>query len=156
MVETRSATADDWPSLWPLVQAMGTHHPQDAVHARYRQSLRDPLWAVIGAFDGGRLVGYASLQDYGPHLRTGDDHRIARLHDLWVDPAHRRCGVGSQLVDAATRWASARVRYLEWQAHERRSAPFYERLGYHGNPCPQPDYPTFVIDFNDPASASTP
>lgn len=129
---------------------MGTHHPEAAVEARYSQTFRDHLWAVIGAFDGGQLLGYTSLQDYGSHLRTGDDHRIGRLHELWVDPAHRRRGVGSHLLDAAKDWASQRVRYLEWQAHEHRSAPFYERLGYRGNPCPQPDYPTFVIDFNGP------
>lgn len=45
--------------------------------------------------------------------------------------------------------------HLEWQAHEQRSAPFYERLGYRGMPCPQPDYPTFVIDFADLASETS-
>jgi hypothetical protein len=39
------------------------------------------------------------------------------------------------------------VRYLQWQAHESRAAPFYQRLGYQGAPCPQPDYPEFEIDF---------
>jgi hypothetical protein len=51
-------------------------------------------------------------------------------------------------VSAVTEWAAERVRYLEWQAHHERSAPFYERLGYSGQPCPQPDYPTFEIDFS--------
>ena len=44
-------------------------------------------------------------------------------------------------------WAGERVRHLEWQAHESRSAPFYVRLGYRGEPCPQPEYPTFEVDF---------
>lgn len=48
---------------------------------------------------------------------------------------------------AVVDWAGERVRWLEWQGHHERAAPFYERLGYRGQPCPQPDYPTFEIEF---------
>jgi hypothetical protein len=37
--------------------------------------------------------------------------------------------------------------HLEWQAHETRSAPFYERLGFKCEPCPRPEYPTFEVAF---------
>jgi hypothetical protein len=50
-------------------------------------------------------------------------------------------------MDAVVEWASPRVRHLQWQAHETRAAPFYERLGYRGSPCPQPDHPEFEITF---------
>ena len=50
-------------------------------------------------------------------------------------------------MEVVVQWASHRVRYLQWQAHESRSASFYERLGYRGDPCPQPEYSDFEITF---------
>lgn len=110
--------------------------------------LGDQAWGLFGAEVEGNLVGYAAVQDYGPHWRTGDHHRIARFHDLQVAPGQRRQGAGRALVEAVVAWAERRVRHLEWQAHHERAAGFYERLGYRGQPCPQPDYPTFEITFN--------
>ncbi len=48
---------------------------------------------------------------------------------------------------AVSDWAAGPVRYLEWQAHHERAAPFYERLGHRGQSCPQPEYPTFILDL---------
>ncbi|MBB5112837.1 GNAT superfamily N-acetyltransferase [Micromonospora echinospora] len=93
------------------------------------------------------MIGYAAAQDHGPHLRSGDAHRTVRLHDLYVRPDRRRDGVGRVLFTAVRRWAAGRARHLEWQAHHERAAPFYERLGHRGDPCPQPDHPTFLLDL---------
>lgn len=140
-VEIRSLTEADWPQLWSFLVAMGT-------------ILEDPRWLLIGAASLDTiLLGYAAGQDHGPHLRSGDVHRTARLHNLFVTPAARRPGVGRALMAQVALWAAGCARYLEWQAHGTR-APFYERLGYRGEPCPQPDYPTFEIDFHPPTSAA--
>jgi GNAT superfamily N-acetyltransferase len=146
-VSTRPLHTADWPAFWPMLHDMGTDDAEDTARARYKVLVADPRWAVIGAELGSDLVGYAAVQDYGPHLRLGNLHRIARLHDLYVRPASRRLGVGTALMISAQEWASAHVRYLEWQAGQTTSAPFYERLGYRGDPCPQPDFPTFVVDL---------
>jgi GNAT superfamily N-acetyltransferase len=143
----RPLTAADWPAFWPLLKDMGTDDEEHTARPRYDTLVQDPRWGVLGATDNGVLLGYAAVQDYGPHLRLGNLHRIGRLHDLYVHPDHRRRGMGRALMDGAAAWAATRVRYLEWQAGHSTSAPFYERLGYHGDPCPQPEYPTFVIDF---------
>lgn len=153
---TRALTVDDWQAFWPLLRGMGTDDDESTARKRYTELLDDPRWAVIGAVSDGRLVGYAAVQDYGPHLRIGSMHRIARLHDLYVDAAVRRQGVGTVLLDAAKAWAAQRTRYLEWQAGQETSAPFYERLGYRGEPCPQPEYPTFVVDFSQPNAPTPP
>jgi GNAT superfamily N-acetyltransferase len=150
----RPLTPADWPAFWPLLKDMGTDDDEVTARPRYDELLRDPRWGVLGATDGDLLLGYAAVQDYGPHLRLGDVHRTARMHDLYVHPDHRHRGTGRALMDGAAAWAAARVRYLEWQAGLETSAPFYERLGHHGDPCPQPTHPTFVIDFR--AAAPTP
>ncbi len=144
---TRPARPEDWAQTWPLMQAMGTREPVDQVERRYRAALDDPFWCVVVAEVDHELLGYAVAQDYGDHLRGGFDGRIARLHDVFVAPGRRHQGAGRALVDAVRTWAAGRVRYLQWQAHESRAAPFYQRLGYQGAPCPQPDYPEFEIDF---------
>jgi len=149
----RRLNLDDWPMVWPMLLDRGVNdgEPSEAVRTRYGQLLDDGRWILLGAAVDDDVVGYAAVQDHGPTLRGGDDHRVARLHDLYVDPAHRRAGVGRALMAAVCDWAESRVRYLEWQAHRDRAAPFYERLGYRGDPCPQPEYPTFEVDFRTAA-----
>lgn len=144
---TRTLGEGDWSAFWPLLRATGTDDEEPVAHQRYLDLLPDPKWVVFGVELDGQLVGYAAVQDYGPHLRIGDVHRIARLHDVYVHAEYRRAGAGRALMAAVTEWAAQHVRHLEWQAHHERAAPFYERLGFHGEPCPQPDYPTFVVDF---------
>ena len=147
----RPAAAGDWPAVWPMLAARGSHDGEASAHARFLRVLDDPMWLVVLAADGdGAVVGYAAAQDHGDHLRAGKEGRVARLHDMYVDPAHRRTGAGRALHEAVVQWASTRVRYLQWQAHEHTAAPFYERLGYLGRPCPQPDHPEFEVVFRDP------
>lgn len=154
-MQTRGLRPDDFDELWPMLMAMGTSSPEPEARPRFVALMLDERWLLVGcSMDGTELVGYAAAQDYGPHLRNGDLHRTARLHDLFVLPGVRKQGVGRELMHAVTRWAESRVRYLEWQAHETRAAPFYERLGYAGEPCPQPDYPTFELDFIGPEGTS--
>lgn len=142
----RELTLDDWAALWPLVKGFGTEFSEAESRGFFAGLARDPRWVALGYDDGGELIGYAAVQNYGTHLRGGPRHH-ARLHDLYVIPERRRTGAGRALMEAVADWASSRVRYLEWQAHHERAAPFYEQLGYRGQPCPQPDYPTFEIEF---------
>ena len=143
----RPLLATDWPVLWPMLHEMGSDDDETTTCARFDSLLATDDWGLFAVESDGELVGYAAAQDFGPHLRGGDHHRVARLHDMFVLTDHRRLGAGRALMDAVVEWASNRVKYLEWQAHEERAAPFYRRLGYVGEPCPQPDYPTFEVSF---------
>lgn len=145
----RPLTAADWPGFWPMLHDMGTDDDEPTARERYLELLTDPRWGILTADVDRALVGYVAIQDYGPHLRLGSLHRIARMHDLYVRPEYRRRGIGRELMQGAATWTARHARYLEWQAGAATSAPFYERLGYHGEPCPQPEYPTFVIDFRE-------
>ncbi|MEU4190268.1 GNAT family N-acetyltransferase [Kribbella sp. NPDC026611] len=137
----------DWGGVWPLVRGFGTEFSEEVSRGYFEELVGDPRWVALGFEVGGELVGYAVVQDYGTHLRGGRRFH-GRLHDLYVVPDRRRGGVGRGLMAAVVEWAAPRVRYLEWQAHAERAAPFYEALGYRGEPCPQSDYPTFGVEFS--------
>lgn len=140
----RPARAEDWPALVPLLRAMGSQEDEEARRRFLRLAHSDDHYLPV-ASAGTRLVGYGWVQDYGPHLRSGA--RTVRLHDLFVLPDHRRAGLGTLLFGAMRGWAEQRgARYLEWQASQS-ALPFYERLGYQGDPCPQPEYPFFEVVF---------
>ncbi|WP_433163484.1 N-acetyltransferase family protein [Kribbella sp. CA-247076] len=142
----RPLTRDDWHAFWPLIKAFGTDRTEEQTESLFAELVEDPRWVALGYDDARGLLGYAVVQDYGTHLRAGRRHH-GRLHDLYVVPDHRLEGIGRALMQSVADWASTRVRHLEWQAHHQDAAPFYERLGHHGNPCPQPDYPTFEITY---------
>jgi len=140
----RPARPEDWEILRPLLHAMGSQSDERARH-RFAHITDTPDHYLPVAVVGDRLGGYGWVQDYGPHLRRGE--RTARIHDLFVAPDQRKRGIGAALFQAMKVWAEQRgVRYLEWQASQA-ALPFYARLGYKGDSCPQPDYPFFVIEF---------
>lgn len=114
--------------------------------ARFGQVLESGEHVLLVAELSGEIVGYALAQGLGARLRSGEES--VRLHDLMVASAARRGGVGRALFEGVKTWVQARgSRYLEWQSSSQ-GVGFYERLGLRGDPCPQPDYPFFEIDFD--------
>jgi GNAT superfamily N-acetyltransferase len=148
--QVEEVPAEQWIDWWPLMKAMGSDDSAIRAAARFEAMAGDPNWCVLGAWDRDRRAGYAAVQDLGTHIRHGDTHRMARLHDLYVDEEFRGHGIGRALMDKVVEWARSRVRYLEWQAGADTSAPFYEHLGYRGLAYPQPDHPTFDLDLKQP------
>jgi GNAT superfamily N-acetyltransferase len=141
----RQATLEDWEQLFPLLCVMGGVDSEDQAKQRFREVINRPDHSLPVALLAGQLVGYGWAQDYGPHVRTGD--RTARLHDLCVHPEYRGRGIGARLFTSVKAWAEqAGVRYLQWQA-SLSATGFYQRLGYVGDPCPQPEHPFFEIEF---------
>jgi GNAT superfamily N-acetyltransferase len=144
-LQIRPAIHAERGNILPLLYGMGSVDADDKVKTRFVQLIERPDHHLPIAIYNEELVGYAWAQDYGPHLRSGN--RTARLHDLFVRPDYRKLGVGTALFMAIKTWAEqAGIRYLEWQASQT-ALGFYERLGYKGDPCPQPDYPFFEIEF---------
>jgi ribosomal protein S18 acetylase RimI-like enzyme len=69
--------------------------------------LEEPDVAVLVAEEGGRVLGYAYC------AREGYDYMSLRgpagvLHDVIVDPEHRRRGLGRRLLDAALAYLRSR------------------------------------------------
>ncbi|MCW5967929.1 MAG: GNAT family N-acetyltransferase [Blastocatellales bacterium] len=129
----RTARHDDLPRL-PLVEQAasmlfaGTKYageivadslPLEFLEAQHKAGL---VWVAVDS--DGEAAGFAVVM-------IVDD--CAHLHELSVDPAHGRRGIGSRLVAAVVEWAKqcgyesltlSTFRDIEW------NAPYYWRLGF--------------------------
>ena len=62
---------------------------------------------LVAVAESGELIGFAevSIRDWAEGCRT---RPVGYLEAWYVEPAHRRTGVGRRLIDAAQRWAADR------------------------------------------------
>jgi len=99
----RTATADDWPRIWPffrdIVAAGETYaYPEDLTEETAR-----PLWMdghVVVADEDGTILGSAKM---GPN-RPGRGAHVSTA-SFMVDPAAQGRGVGRALGEYAVKWA---------------------------------------------------
>ncbi|GGR25253.1 GNAT family N-acetyltransferase [Deinococcus ruber] len=149
-LSVRPLLPDDFEQARPMLLDMGFVENEAALEARFAEFCTRPDWGLLGAFEAERLLGYAVLQDYGTHLRSGSSHRTAKLHDLYTAPQARRRGVGRELMQEAEAWARARnLRYLFWYANLREATPAYVGMGYTAGEEIQEGYRFFEIDFGE-------
>ncbi len=133
----RPATEADLPELGRLgALLVQTHHQLDPArfipptphtsrsYASFLGSqLREPTAVVLLAERNSDQLGYAYA------TIEGHDYMALRgpagvLHDLVVDPAHRRQGVGRMLLEATLAWLNARAapRVVLWTAERNEAA----------------------------------
>lgn len=117
----RRATAVDLPALGRLgASLVRAHHEFDpkrflaesqATAPRYGSflgsQLADPDVAIFVAQEGGIVIGYvyAAVEGYDYMSLRGP---AGVLHDIVVDPDHRKKGVGHRLLDAALAFFKSR------------------------------------------------
>ena len=105
----RPGRAEDIPQVLPLVaKTIAFHQGLDELrfgavpnaHLRYEGWMRRPDTIFFVAEVEGRVVGFllGAIQEEYAMYRTG---RYGMLHDLWVEPEHRRCGLARGMVTAA-------------------------------------------------------
>lgn len=98
-----------------------------------------------GVLEGPDRVGFASVLRPGP---DGQDRVIAKgrvagvlegsddwagISNLWVDPSHRRQGLGVLVIGALLGWAAERgatTAYLQTRGDNSGALALYERLGF--------------------------
>lgn len=69
-----------------------------------------PAYFVLVAERVGEKAGLAGFAEVGerPYAEGCATSPVAYLEGIWVDPDHRRSGVGAALVEAAVAWARGR------------------------------------------------
>lgn len=122
MTVVRRATADE---VRPL--RLGVLRPQAAlVPSAYDL---DPATVHVGAFDGGTVVGCATVF---PERYDGEppEPDAWRLRGMAVDPTLQGSGVGRLVLEAATGVAIDAGAPLIWANGRVTALGFYERLGW--------------------------
>jgi GNAT superfamily N-acetyltransferase len=107
-VPVRQAVLADLPLVAPLFDAYrqfyGRTSDLDAATAFLRARFDHAESVIFLAIDGEKPVGFTQLY---PSFSSVSLARVFILNDLFVVPSHRRGGVGSALLDAATGHARA-------------------------------------------------
>jgi GNAT superfamily N-acetyltransferase len=152
-VEVRAARPSDWESVYPFL--ITTDRPLDSLEAafqRYSRKLDSELECVLVAVEGEEIIGVALAHQWDDYLMSG--RKQIRFSTLHVLPDQRRRGAGRALFEGIIQWSeSVGATWLEWYASPA-AVPFYERLGFRGVTCPQPEYPYFEIEFAKRADPS--
>lgn len=122
----RDATAADetaWRRLWAGYTAFYRVEVPEAVTAETWRRILDPasiITARVVADDDGELLGFAISY---LHPATWVIAPVCYLEDLFVDPAHRRRGVGRMLVqDLVDRAKAEGWSRLYWHTEDNNPA----------------------------------
>ncbi|MBS7544526.1 GNAT family N-acetyltransferase [Ancylobacter oerskovii] len=100
----------------------------DALQARVRESLgTEPVPTTLVAQSGATFLGTISLIACDMEERPALTPWLAAL---WVEPAHRRAGLGTALVEAAARLACREGYPRIYLAATAAHAGFYRRRGW--------------------------
>ncbi len=129
MREAVLADADRVFELLHQLQSMGYAPERESFDASFVHLVSggDSYSLLLVAEDQSHTVNGYALTTISPLLHTNG--RSAQLQELAVDGAHRGTGIGTALVEAVE--AVCRERNVrELTVPSRRSADFYERLGY--------------------------
>ena len=133
-VEIRPAREDEIEEMLPLIRAYcefyETEPDDEGLRKMFRTLINDPSQgAVFIARDGGRAVGFASLDWKWSSLKAA---RIGFLEDLFVDPETRGKGIADALIEAcAARCRELGMPALQWETapDNHRAQQVYNRTG---------------------------
>lgn len=125
--EVRLRALAESPTAFSSTYARESQFPDEEWRRRAERCSGDGKDAMFMAFENEAVCGIAGT------LRDPENAGRAQLVSMWVDPAHRRAGVGKALIDAVVEWNSARgVAELALMVTDVNVAAiaFYERLGF--------------------------
>lgn len=131
-VVVRRLKFEDFPQWLPLWDGNNMGERNDAVTGETWARLIDPDNTQVNglcAEQNGDLLG---IVHYILHPTTGAINPVCYMQDVYVDPAHRRKGIGKRLVQEVTKIGStekwARMYWLT-QDSNREAKAMYENFG---------------------------
>ena len=117
MIHYRPVTLDDYQQVRELLEACGMER-RHSEESRLRRMI-DNADRTVGAFEGERLVGFASA--------LCDEAFSGYISTVCVRPSHRGQGTGTELVNQLTE-DSPEITWVVRAVHN--TAPFWERHGF--------------------------
>jgi len=132
-ITARSAAPEDYPAICELMRDdLGVSYLDiPAAMKRFERIAADPDWRVFVADDGGRVVGFISVE-WREHLHHRDGP-YTEIMALAVANDARRSGAGSKLVAKAEEWSHQRgatTVTLHSRLNREGAHLFYETQGY--------------------------
>ena len=132
-VRLRALRAD--PAAFASSYATEIDRPLDTWTTWVALSAQGPDQAMFLAEDGDEVIGLAGA------FRLEDHPRTMHLIAMWVEPAHRRRGVGQQLTAAIVTWArsaDADTVMLWVVDHNEAADKLYRQAGFEPTGVSQP------------------
>ena len=129
----RPAERAQWEPLWNAYLAFyETTVPVSVTDVTWGR-LNDPAepMFVLGAFDGGMLMGIVQYLFHRSNWTVGD---YCYLQDLFVAPEARNLGIGRKLiaaVEAKAREAGASRLYWHTRADNKTARALYDKVSEH-------------------------
>lgn len=120
MIEYKLLASDSLEQLKALYQQHGwLAYLQD--DAKLARAFDNSLY-ILGAYDGGELVGFIRC--------VGDGEHIVLVQDLIVAPTHQRQGIGRALMQRVWEtYADVRMLMLLTDALDENANAFYQAIG---------------------------
>jgi aminoglycoside 6'-N-acetyltransferase I len=115
-------------ALWP--DESDDHGREIAQY--FAGTLRQVAHALIACDEQGGAIGFAEMS-IRPYAEGCDSGRVAFLEGWFVEPVHRRTGVGAALVRAVEAWGRARgctELGSDTQSYNRDSVAAHRALGF--------------------------
>ncbi len=142
----RPATPQDWNQIHPFLKSDQPINSLEAAFERYKNRLNSKTHCIFVAELEQKIVGLAMVHQYEEYLLSG--RKQFRFSTLVVLPEYRKQGIGKALFKVVKTWAKENgAKWLEWYASPS-AVGFYNKLGYEGEICPQPENPFYEIEFS--------
>ncbi|NLX82278.1 MAG: GNAT family N-acetyltransferase [Clostridiales bacterium] len=106
MAITQAASAQV-PAIAALAKQLWDHHEQEELQAEFEHLIKDSDCAVFLYTSGGHAVAFAQVQLRRDYVQGTSTSPVGYLEGIFVEPAHRKQGIATQLVRACQDWARA-------------------------------------------------